>query len=148
MWQIATVIGPSVAGVLIASAGVAWVYVADAVSYTAVLSALRLHVVFGLSQLFWLSLLALAGTGAADTVNMILRQTVRQIVTPDALRGRMSSVGMLFFMGGPQLGEVEASVVARGFGAPFSVVFDGVAALVATALIAARVPTLRTYHKT
>lgn len=103
-------------------------------------------VLFGLSRTFLLSLLFLAGTGAADTVSMILRQTVRQIVTPDALRGRMSSVGMMFFMGGPQLGELEAGLVARALGAPFSVVSGGIAALLFTAAIAWRSRRLREYR--
>jgi MFS family permease len=103
-------------------------------------------ILFGLSHVFLLSVLFLAGTGVADTVSMILRQTVRQIVTPDALRGRMTSVSMVFFMGGPQLGEFEAGVVARGFGAPFSVVVGGVAALAATGIIAWRFVGLRHYR--
>jgi MFS family permease len=93
-------------------------------------------IVFGLSRSFAVSMLALAGVGAFDTVSMILRQTVRQTVTPDGLRGRMSSVNMVFVMGGPQLGEFEAGMVARAFSAPLSVVTGGVGALVATALIA------------
>jgi MFS family permease len=101
---------------------------------------------FGLSRVFFLSMIFLAGTGLADTVSMILRQTVRQIVTPDSLRGRMTSVSMLFFMGGPELGEFEAGVLARGLGAPFSVVSGGVAALIFTALIAWRSTGLRKYR--
>jgi MFS family permease len=92
------------------------------------------------------ALIALAGTGAADTVSMVLRQTIRQLVTPDALRGRMVSVNMVFFMGGPQLGEMEAGLVARAFGAPVSVIAGGIAALVATALIAWRASKLRHYR--
>lgn len=103
-------------------------------------------ILFGISRLFPLSLLLLAGTGAADTVSMIMRQTIRQTVTPDALRGRMSSVNMVFFMGGPQLGEFEAGVVARAFGAPFSVVVGGVGALLATVLIALSATGLRRYR--
>lgn len=103
-------------------------------------------IVFGLSHLFWLSFLALAGTGAADTVSMILRQTIRQLTTPDAMRGRMTAVGMIFFMGGPQLGEFEAGVVARAFGAPLSVISGGIAAVLATGLIAAAIPRLRQYR--
>ncbi len=101
---------------------------------------------FGLSHLFILSVILLAGTGAADTVSMVLRQTVRQLITPDELRGRMSSVSMMFFMGGPQLGEIEAGVVARSFGAPLSVVSGGVAAVIATLLIAYRASGLRRYQ--
>src|SRR5207302_334135 len=101
---------------------------------------------FGLSRIFALSIVMLAGTGASDTVSMILRQTVRQTVTPDALRGRMTSVSMVFFMGGPQLGELEAGIVARAFGAPVSVLSGGVAALLATGLIAWRAVGLRRYR--
>lgn len=90
-------------------------------------------VAFGLSRWFWLSLLMLAVTGAADTVSTVLRQTIRQLVTPDHLRGRMTSVNMIFFMGGPQLGEMEAGVVAHLIGATLSVVTGGVGCLFAVA---------------
>jgi MFS family permease len=90
-------------------------------------------VAFGLSRWFWLSLLMLAVTGAADTVSTVLRQTIRQMVTPDHLRGRMTSVNMIFFMGGPQLGEMEAGVVAHLIGATLSVVTGGVGCLLAVA---------------
>jgi MFS family permease len=103
-------------------------------------------IIFGLSSVFFLSLLALAGAGASDTVSMILRQTLRQSVTPDALRGRMSSVNMMFILGGPQMGEVEAGLVARALGAPFSVLTGGIGALVATGLIAYGAAGLRRYR--
>lgn len=90
-------------------------------------------IVFGFSRWFWLSLLMLAITGAADTVSTVLRQTIRQLVTPNHLRGRMTSVNMIFFMGGPQLGELEAGVVAALIGAPLSVVSGGVGCLLAVA---------------
>ena len=89
---------------------------------------------FGLSRVFWFSLLMLAVTGAADTVSTVLRQTIRQLVTPNHLRGRMTSVNMVFFMGGPQLGELEAGAVAALIGAPLSVVTGGVGCLIAVAL--------------
>ena len=101
--------------------------------------------VFGLSTSFWLSLLMLAGTGASDTISMVIRGTLRQLLTPDELRGRMVSVNMLFFMGGPQLGEFEAGTVARFAGAPFSVWSGGLACMIAVGLIAWRVPRLRNY---
>ena len=91
---------------------------------------------FGLSRVFWFSLLMLALSGAADTVSTVLRQTIRQLVTPDQLRGRMTSINMVFFMGGPQLGEVEAGTVAALIGAPLSVVIGGLGSVLA-ALIAA-----------
>lgn len=90
-------------------------------------------VAFGLSRWFWLSLLMLAITGAADTVSTVLRQTIRQLITPDRLRGRMTSVNMVFFMGGPQLGEMEAGAVAALIGATLSVVTGGVGCLLAVA---------------
>ena len=103
--------------------------------------------VFGLSTSFWLSLLMLGGVGAADTISTVIRNTIRQLRTPDELRGRMVSVNMLFFMGGPQLGEFEAGVVARLAGGPFSVWSGGVLCMVAVGLLAWRVPALRTYDE-
>ena len=91
-------------------------------------------VAFGLSRIFWFSLLMLALIGAADTVSTVLRQTIRQLVTPNHLRGRMTSVNMVFFMGGPQLGEMEAGAVAALIGASLSVVVGGVGCLAAVAL--------------
>jgi MFS family permease len=88
---------------------------------------------FGLSRWFWLSLLMLAITGAADTVSTVLRQTIRQLVTPNHLRGRMTSVNMIFFMGGPQLGEFEAGALAALIGATLSVLIGGFGCLIAVA---------------
>jgi MFS family permease len=105
-------------------------------------------VVFGLSRSFWLTFFCLAMTGATDTVSMIIRNIVRQFETPDRLRGRMIGVNMVFFMGGPQLGELEAGVVANWFGATFSVVSGGIGCLVATGWVAATTPGLRHYGKT
>lgn len=103
-------------------------------------------VLFGLSHVFWLSVLALALTGAADTVSSILRQTIRQMDTPDHLRGRMTAINMIFFMGGPQLGNMEAGVVASLMGAPWSVVSGGLGCLVAAAWVARQCPLLRRYR--
>lgn len=102
-------------------------------------------VAFGWSKWFWLSWLALAVTGAADTVSTILRQTIRQLITPDRLRGRMTAANMIFFMGGPQLGELEAGLAAAWIGAPGSVILGGVACLISTAWLTARFPLLRHY---
>jgi MFS family permease len=101
---------------------------------------------FGLSRSFWLTFSCLAMTGAADTISMIVRNIVRQLETPDRLRGRMIGVNMVFFMGGPQLGELEAGLVANWAGARFSVVSGGIGCLIATAWIAARTPALRHYR--
>jgi MFS family permease len=104
-------------------------------------------VVFGLSRSFWLTFFCLAMTGATDTVSMIIRNVIRQLETPDRLRGRMTGVNMVFFMGGPQLGELEAGTVANWFGAPLSVISGGVGCVVATAWVAATTPALRRYRK-
>jgi MFS family permease len=103
-------------------------------------------VAFGFSRMFWLSLLMLAITGAADTVSTVLRQTIRQLATPNQLRGRMTSINMIFFMGGPQLGEVEAGIVAALLGAPLSVVIGGVGSVLAAAIAALKGKSLLDYE--
>ncbi len=102
-------------------------------------------VLFGVSTAFWLTWFALAASGAADSVSAILRQTIRQTVTPDNMRGRMTAVNMVFFMGGPQLGELEAGAVANWIGAQWSVVTGGLACLATTVWAFARARELRTY---
>ena len=101
---------------------------------------------FGLSRSFWVTWACLALTGVADAVSMVIRNIVRQLETPDHLRGRMMGVNMIFFQGGPQLGEIEAGAVANWFGAPFAVITGGIGALVATAWVAASTPELRAYR--
>jgi MFS family permease len=102
--------------------------------------------VFGVSRWFWLTFFCLAMTGAMDTISMIIRNIVRQLETPDRLRGRMIGVNMVFFQGGPQLGELEAGFVANWLGPVFSVVSGGVGCLIATAWVTATTPALRHYH--
>jgi hypothetical protein len=76
------------------------------------------------------------------------RSAVRQLETPDRLRGRITGINMVFFNGGPQLGEIEAGTVAHWFGAPFSVITGGLGCLIATGWIAAATPELRRYRAT
>jgi MFS family permease len=104
-------------------------------------------VVFGISRSFWITLACLALSGASDAVSMIIRNLVRQLETPDAMRGRMVGINMIFFMGGPQLGELEAGLVANAFGAPWSVVTGGLGCLLATGVIVGITPELRAYRK-
>ena len=108
-------------------------------------------VVYGLSRSFVLTFLALAGTGLADVVSTVIRQTLRQLLTPDALRGRMTAVNMIFFLGGPQLGELEAGFVASLFasatlGVTVSVVTGGVVTILTAAAVAAATPLVREYR--
>lgn len=102
--------------------------------------------IFGISTSFILSYIMFGMTGAADTVSMVIRGTIRQMMTPDELRGRMVSVNMMFFMGGPQLGELEAGMVAAAFGAPFAIFTGGIATIILTGLVAWRYPSLRRYN--
>jgi MFS family permease len=102
-------------------------------------------IVFGSSGLFAISMAALMLVGASDAVSSVIRNTIRQVQTPDQLRGRMVSVNQIFFMGGPQLGEVRAGLLGSWIGVPLAVASGGVACLVAVGLIAARWPDLRAY---
>ena len=76
---------------------------------------------------------------------MIIRNIVRQLETPDRLRGRMIGVNMVFFQGGPQLGELEAGAVASWLGPVVSVVSGGLGCVIATAWVAGVTPALRRY---
>lgn len=100
---------------------------------------------YGFSTSFFLSLFLLGLVGAGDSVSTVIRQTIRQLTTPDKVRGRMTSVNMIFFMGGPQLGNLEAGLVAALIGAPMAVVTGGAAVLILVALTAWRYPVLRRY---
>ena len=102
--------------------------------------------IFGISLSFALSYVMFALTGAGDTVSAVIRGAIRQLMTPDELRGRMVSVNMLFFMGGPQLGELEAGLVAAAFGAPFAIFSGGLATVLLTAWVAWRYPSIRRYN--
>ena len=101
---------------------------------------------FGTTRVFLLAMLALMIIGAADSVSMIIRNTIRQLQTPDYVRGRMTSINQIFFMGGPQLGEIEAGIVAQLFGAPIAIVTGGVGCILAVFFIGHRWKQLRFYN--
>jgi hypothetical protein len=103
-------------------------------------------IVFGLSRTFPLTVAALAAVGAADTVSTVLRQTLRQRLTPDALRGRMTGVNMIFFIGGPQLGELESGLVAAAIGPALAVAIGGAGVLVTLLATLIVVPALARYR--
>jgi len=104
-------------------------------------------IVFGVSSWFWLTFACLAASGACDAVSMVIRNFVRQLETPDAIRGRVMGVNMIFFQGGPQLGELEAGLVAQWLGPRWSVVSGGLGCMAATAAVAALTPELRRYRR-
>ena len=103
-------------------------------------------VAFGLSTIFAVAWIALALTGAADSVSTIIRNTIRQLQTPDQMRGRMTSVNQIFFQGGPQLGEIEAGAMAQLFGAPVAIISGGIGCILAVLLIARKWPQLHAYN--
>ena len=90
-----------------------------------------------------LSIIALAALGAADMVSVYVRQTLVQIVTPDHMRGRVSSVSGLFISGSNELGEFESGVVARLIGPVGAVIFGGIGTLFVTGLWWKMFPDLR-----
>lgn len=103
-------------------------------------------ILFGFSTTFLMAMLALILVGAADTLSAIIRNTIRQLNTPDEMRGRMTSINQIFFMGGPQLGNFEAGLLANFIGAPLTVISGGVLCLVGVGFIAKRWPQLGNYH--
>jgi MFS family permease len=113
---------------------------------TAVLAFGLFTIAFGFTRTFPMAMLALVFIGASDSVSTIIRNTIRQLQTPDYIRGRMVSINQIFFMGGPQLGEVEAGVVAQLLGAPFAIVSGGVGCILAVGWVVRRFPHLRTFN--
>ncbi|MBL8061977.1 MAG: MFS transporter [Anaerolineales bacterium] len=103
-------------------------------------------IVFGITKSFIVAWLAIAVTGGADGVSTIVRNTIRQLQTPDHIRGRMTSINQIFFMGGPQLGEIEAGAVAQFFGAPFAVITGGIGCIVGTLLVIWKWPQLKDFN--
>jgi len=86
-------------------------------------------ILFGISTHFWLSLFALAATGAGDMISVYIRQVLVQLETPDAIRGRVSSVSSMFIGSSNTLGEFESGVTARWFGPVLAVVLGGIATI-------------------
>ena len=100
-------------------------------------------IVFGLSKSFAPALAALMLIGAADMVSVFVRSALVQLATPEAMRGRVSAVNMVFIGASNELGEFESGLTAQWFGAIPSVVLGGVGTLVVVAIWASRFPKLR-----
>jgi Transmembrane secretion effector len=100
-------------------------------------------VVFGLSHSFALSIAALVVAGAADMVSVFVRSALVQLATPDAMRGRVSAVNMVFVGASNELGEFESGLTAQWLGVVPSVVLGGIGTIVVVAIWAARFPALR-----
>ncbi len=103
-------------------------------------------ILFGVSTSFWLTMLALIFIGVFDGLSSIIRNTVRQMLTPDAMRGRMMSITQIFFKGGPQLGEMESGIAAQLLGVPFAIISGGVGCVLAALIVVRKIPSLLTYN--
>jgi MFS family permease len=103
-------------------------------------------IVFGFSRSFPLSIAAYMVVGMADQLSVVMRGTAIQLSTPDELRGRVSSVNMIFIGASNQLGAVESGFVAALTSATFAVVSGGVGCLIVLAIVAAKMPELRRYR--
>ncbi|QXP71803.1 MFS transporter [Polaribacter sp. R2A056_3_33] len=100
-------------------------------------------IAFGLSSIFWVSILALFISGAADGISMVIRQTILQLKTPDDMRGRVSSVNSMFVGSSNELGAFESGLAAKFLGASMAVIFGGTMTLLTVVGIGALNPTLR-----
>ena len=100
-------------------------------------------IAFGLSSIFWVSLLALFISGAADGISMVIRQTILQIKTPDDMRGRVSSVNSMFVGSSNELGAFESGLAAKILGPVAAVVFGGTMTLITVVTTGIVSPTIR-----
>lgn len=103
-------------------------------------------IAFGFSSSFTVAVVFLCLVGIGDMISTVIRSTIRQLLTPDHLKGRMIAVNTIFVQGGPMAGEAEAGFVAQLFGAPFSVISGGIITVALTLFIAWKVPKLRKYQ--
>lgn len=100
--------------------------------------------VFGMSRWYWLSLVALFFTGAFDNVSVVVRQSLVQLLTPDALRGRVTAVNQIFIGSSNEIGALRAGLMAALVGPVAAVVWGGIGTIVVAGLVARAVPPLRT----
>jgi MFS family permease len=144
-WQSASILGPAIGATLVAVILARYPIrrFAGPVMFAGVAVFGLATIVFGLSTSLPLSVLALAVLGGADMLSVYVRQTLVQIVTPDAMRGRVAAVSGLFIGASNELGEFESGVVARFLGPVGAAVAGGVGAVMATALWARLFPDLR-----
>jgi MFS family permease len=104
-------------------------------------------VVFGVSRMYWLSLLMLFICGFTDNISVVVRHTLVQLLTPDEKRGRVSAVNSLFIGTSNELGGFRSGFMAHAFGPVFSVVFGGLGTIAVVILTALKWPALRRYGR-
>lgn len=100
----------------------------------------------GLAETAWLALAALVVAGAADTVGVVTRGGLVQLVTPDPLRGRVSAVDHIIGVAGPEVGNMRGGVLAAALGAPAALVLGGLSAAAALAVVGLTHPSLRSHR--
>ena len=100
-------------------------------------------ILFGLSQMFWLSMFALFISGVMDGISVIVRSTILQLKTPDGMRGRVASLNSIFIMSSNELGAFESGLTSKFFGVVPAVVFGGCMTLVVVAVTWFKAPTLK-----
>lgn len=103
-------------------------------------------ILFGISDIYWISFLALLLAGMLDGVSVLVRGTILQLAPPDEMRGRVSSVNSMFINSSNELGMFESGVTARIFGAPLAVVFGGSLTLVVVIITWLKAPKLRKFE--
>jgi MFS family permease len=99
--------------------------------------------VFGISHWFWLSFLALLLSGAFDNISVVIRNSLVQLLTPDDLRGRVTSVNQMFVGSSNEIGALRAGLMAAVFGTVAAVVWGGIGTVVVVAVVTKTVPGLR-----
>lgn len=100
-------------------------------------------IVFGLSSVFWISVIALFLSGLFDGISVVIRQTILQLKTPDSMRGRVAAVNSIFVGSSNELGAFESGLTAKLMGTVNAVVFGGVMTLVTVFFTGAVSPTFR-----
>jgi MFS family permease len=100
-------------------------------------------IVFGISTLFWLSVIALFLSGVVDGISVVIRQTILQLKTPDHMRGRVSAVNSIFVGSSNELGAFESGLTAKLMGTVTSVVFGGTMTLIIVVFTGFASPTFR-----
>ena len=100
-------------------------------------------IVFGWSEIYWVSLIALFFSGVTDGVSVVIRQTILQLKTPDHMRGRVASVNSMFVGSSNELGAFESGLTAKLFGTVNAVIFGGIVTLLTVVGTGAFIPNLR-----
>ena len=100
-------------------------------------------IIFGLSKVYWLSFIALLAAGLCDAVSVVVRGTILQLFTPDELRGRVSSINLIFINSSNELGQFESGVTSRMFGTLPAIIFGGAMSVLVVTATWLKFPNLR-----